>query len=215
MMGLNISFKFLEQYQLYGQVVLDEFNLTQMRKGLGWWGNKQGFQIGFKHLDLFGIKNLYFQAEYNYVRPYTYSHGSPQQNYAHFNQPLAHPFGANFVEGLGFLSYKYKRWQIDLKGMAATIGKDTINSKYNVGQNIFLSYTTRGKEYFNNIYQGNKTQFMQAEIKFSYFIIPGLNLRLEAGLIQRSVRTDFGYINETPYVYLGLKTSMYNFYRDF
>jgi len=216
MMGLNVSYAFFGKYKLYAQLVLDEFNLSQMRKMNGWWANKQGVQFGFKHLNLFGIRNLSFQAEYNWVRPYTYQHGSPQQSYTHFNQALAHPFGANFAEGIGIVSYKYKRWQIDLKGIVATIGKDTVGfSAYNVGQNIFLSYTTRAKEYGNNILQGNKHHFAQGEIKFTYFIIPGLNLRLEAGYIQRYQKSDFGYLNETPYVYLGLKTSMYNFYRDF
>ena len=215
LIGLNMSFKFLQQYKIYAQLVLDELNLTEIRKRNRWWGNKQGFQFGLKHQDMFGIKNLSLQLEYNYVRPFTYSHGSPQQNYSHFNQALAHPFGANFSEGLGMLSYKHKRWQIDLKGIVAAIGKDTLGSSYSVGQNIFLSYTLHGVDYGHNILQGNRTTFMQGEIKFSYFIIPGLNLRLEAGFIQRYAKSDFGYLNESPYVYLGIKTSMYNFYRDF
>jgi len=215
LMGLNSSFKFLQQYKLYGQVVIDEFNLQQIRGNKGWWGNKQGFQLGFKHLNLFGIKNLSFQAEYNYVRPYTYSHGSPQQNYSHYNQPLAHPFGANFTETLGFLTYKYKRLQIDLKGTYAVIGKDTANSPYSVGQNIFLSYNLRPYDNGHYITQGVKTTFAQGELKFTYFIIRGLNLRLEAGYIQRYLKNDHGYFNQTPFIYIGIKTSMYNFYRDF
>ncbi|HXB40408.1 MAG TPA: hypothetical protein VNZ49_07685 [Bacteroidia bacterium] len=215
LMGLNASYKFLQRYKIYGQVVIDEFNLVEIRKFTRWWANKQGFQIGAKCIDLFGIKNLSFQAEYNYVRPFTYSHGSPQQNYAHYNQPLAHPFGANFSEGLGIITYKHKRWQLDFKGIIATIGKDTAGSAFSVGQNIFLSYTLRGKDYGNNILQGNKTHFAQGEIKFTYFIIPGLNLRLEAGYIQRYEKSDLGYLNQSPYVYLGIKTSMYNFYRDY
>jgi len=213
--GMNTSYKFLQQYKFYGQVVIDEFNFQQIKAQNGWWGNKQGFQLGFKHLDLFGIKNLSAQVEYNWVRPYTYSHGSPQQNYSHFNQPLAHPFGANFTETLGFLSYKHNRWQIDLKGMYAEIGKDTTNSNYSVGQNIFLSYNDRGFDSGNRMTQGIKYYYAQGEIKFTYFVIPGLNLRLEAGFIQRYIKSATGYFNETPFVYLGIKTSMYNFYRDF
>jgi hypothetical protein len=217
LLGLNSSCKFLKNYKLYGQVVIDEFNLAQIRLKKHWWGNKQGFQIGFKYQNVFGIKNLSLQAEYNYVRPYTYSHGSPQQNYSHFNQPLAHPFGANFTESLGFLSYKHERWQIDLKGTYAVIGKDTAGSSYSVGQNIFLSYNLRGNnnEYGHLIMQGVKTTFAQGEIKFSYFVIRGLNLRFEAGYIQRYLKNDHGYFNQTPFVYIGIKTSMYNFYRDF
>ncbi|HWY38831.1 MAG TPA: hypothetical protein VNY73_09750 [Bacteroidia bacterium] len=215
LMGLNTSFKFLGRYKLYGQVVIDEFNYEQIRMFKHWWGNKQGFQVGFKYLNVFGVKNLSLQGEFNYVRPYTYSHGSPQQNYSHFNQPLAHPFGANFTESLGFLSYKYKRWQVDVKGCYAVIGKDTANSAYSVGQNIFLSYNLRPYDYGHLIMQGVKTTFVQGELKFTYFIIRGLNLRLEAGYIQRYLKNDHGYFNQTPFFYVGLKTALYNFYRDF
>jgi hypothetical protein len=216
LLGLNTSFKFLENYKIYGQVIVDEFNYSLIKNRHGWWGNKQGFQLGFKYLNVFGIKNLSIQAEYNYVRPYTYSHGSPQQNYSHFNQPLAHPFGANFTESIGSISYKHKKWQVDLKGTYAIIGKDTVGSPYSVGQNIFLSYNLRPHyDFGHEITQGVKTTFAQAELKFTYFIIRGLNLRLEAGYIQRYIQNDHGYLNQTPFVYLGIKTSMYNFYRDF
>lgn len=216
LLGFNTSYKFLQNYKLYGQIIIDEFNLEQIKTGKHWWGNKQGFQVGLKYQNVFGIKNLSFQAEYNYVRPYTYSHGSEQQNYSHFNQPLAHPFGANFTESLGFLSYKYKRCQFDLKGIYAVIGKDTANSRYSVGQNIFLSYDLRpSNDYGHLIMQGVKTTFAQGEVKFTYFVIRGLNLRLEAGYIQRYLKNDHGYLNQTPFIYLGIKTSMYNFYRDF
>ena len=215
LIGLNTSFKFLQHFKLYGQVVIDEFNYELLKNNRGWWGNKQGFQGGFKYLDVFGIKNLSFQAEYNYVRPYTYSHGSPQQNYSHYNQPLAHPLGANFKEALGFLTYRYKQLQIDLKGLYAEIGKDTLNSKYSMGQNIFLSYISRPYDNGHYMLQGVRTTLAQGEIKFTYFVIRGLNLRLEAGYIQRYLKNDHGYFNQTPFVYIGIKTSMYNFYRDF
>ncbi|MHB8258736.1 MAG: hypothetical protein ACYDCN_00170 [Bacteroidia bacterium] len=60
-----------------------------------------------------------------------------------------------------------------------------------------------------------KYNFIQAEFKFTYFLIRGLNLRIEAGIIERYVQADNGYLNATPYVYAGIKTSMYNFYRDY
>jgi hypothetical protein len=215
LLGFNTSYKFLEMFKLYGQVVLDEFNLPEIKARRGWWGNKQGFQLGLKHIDAFGIKNLSVQGEFNWVRPYTYSHASEQQNYSNYNQPLAHPLGANFYELLGFVSYKYKRMQFDLKGMYAIIGKDTSAAHGNIGQNIFLSYDTRNAEYGNYVGQGVKTNFMQGEIKFTYFIIPGLNLRLELGYIQRHLQNTLGYSKDMPYIYLGIKTSMYNLYRDF
>jgi hypothetical protein len=215
LLGFNTSLKFLQRFKMYGQVVIDEFNLAAMKAGKGWWGAKQGWQLGLKCLNLFGIKNLSVKAEYNAVRPYTYSHGSPQQNYANDNQPLAHPFGANFQEGVGIITYRHGRWQLDAKAIYAVIGKDTADSRYSVGQNIFLSYDLRSFDYGNKMAQGVKYNFMQGELKFTYFILRGLNMRLEAGVIQRYLQNDRGYLNEAPFVYLGLKTSMYNFYRDY
>lgn len=214
-LGFNTSVKFLKHYKLYGQVVLDEFNLQYIRAHTGWWANKQGFQLGVKYIDAFRIKNLSLQAEFNWVRPYTYSHASEQQNYTQFNQPLAHPFGSNFQEVLGIISYKRKSWQLDLKGIYAIIGKDSSTTTSDVGQNIFLSYDLRNHDFGNYVGQGIKYNFMQGEIKFSYFLIPGLNMRAEIGLIERYVKATDGYEHATPFIYAGIKTSMYNFYRDY
>ncbi len=215
LLGFNFSWKFLQQYKIYGQVILDEFNFQQMKLREGWWGDKQGFQIGFKHLDLFGIKNLTLQSEFNWIRPFTYSHGNEQQNYSQFNQPLAHPFGANFYEIPTFLTYRFKRSQIDLKCIYAVIGKDSSNLHGDIGQNIFLSYNLRSFEYGNNVTQGIQNNFFQGELKFTWFVLPGINMRIETGIIQRFMSNTQGYLREDPYIYLGIKTSMYNFYRDF
>ena len=213
MMGFNISGKLFNTLKLYTQIVADEFYLKEVRARKGWWGNKQGLQVGAKYINAFNIKGLSFQAEYNVVRPYTYSHGSVQQNYSHFNQPLAHPFGANFKESLGFISYRTNRWMLSIQGLSAVIGIDTMGS--NMGQNIFLSYTSRPYEYGHKTTQGNKLRLLQSDIRFTYYLIPQLNLRAEVGYIQRSIKDDFIYEMQAPYIYFGLKTSIHQFYRDF
>ena len=215
LMGFNTSLKLAHRVKLYGQVIIDEFNLDYIRAHTGWWANKQGFQLGAKYMDAFGIKNLSLQGEFNYVRPYTYSHASEQQNYSQFNQPLAHPFGANFYELLGFVSYKHKNWQVDLKGLYAVIGRDSASAKSDVGQNIFLSYDLHPNDFGNYVGQGVKYTLMQAELKFTYFLIRGLNMRLETGMIERYIQANDGYLYACPYIYAGIKTSMSNFYRDY
>jgi hypothetical protein len=213
MMGLNISGKIFGSLKLYAQGVADEFYLKEIRARKGWWANKQGWQLGAKYINAFKVKGLTLQAEYNEVRPYTYSHGSVQQNYSNYGQALAHPFGANFKEYLGFVSYRANRWMVSLQGLAATIGMDTLNS--NLGQNIFLSYTTRPYEYGHKTTQGNKRQLMQSDIRFTYYVIPQMNLRLELGYIQRSIKDDIGNELQSPYIYLGIKTSIHQVYKDF
>lgn len=213
MMGLNISGKLFGCLKLYAQGVADEFFLKEIRAKKGWWANKQGWQLGAKYINAFNVKGLTIQAEYNEVRPYTYTHGSVQQNYTHYGQALAHPFGANFKEYLGFVSYRANRWMISAQGLSAIIGMDTLNS--NLGQNIFVSYTTRPYEYGHKTTQGNKRQLLQSDIRFTYYILPQMNLRVELGYIQRSVKDDLGYELQSPYIYLGIKTSIHQFYKDF
>ena len=213
MMGLNLSVKLFKCLKLYAQGVADEFYFKEIKAGNGWWANKQGWQFGAKYINAFKVKGLTLQAEYNEVRPYTYSHGSVQQNYSNYGQPLTHPLGANFREYLGFASYRANRWMLSFQGMSATVGKDTMGS--NLGQNVFLSYTTRPYEYGHHTTQGNKTQLLQSDIKFTYYAIPQLNLRLELGYIQRSIKDDLGYELQSPYIYIGIKTSIHQFYRDY
>jgi hypothetical protein len=213
MIGLNLSINFLKKFKWYTQIVLDEFFLKEIRARKGWWANKQGIQTGIKHLNTFGINNLSTQVEFNWVRPYTYTHGSPDQSYTHFNQALAHPFGANFSELILLASYHKNKLLISSKLIFSEIGKDSTSGS-NIGQNIFLSYTTRNNEYGNFTGQGVKTSFMHAEIKFNYCLVPDLNLRIEAGMIQRVLKNENGFDRRTPFFFLGLKTDLYNFYRD-
>ena len=106
--GIDLKGNFLSHFLVYTQVMLDEFRLRPLLAGKGDWTNKFAFQLGGKYIDAFTVPNLDIQAEFNLARPYTYSHeasatvSAGQTNYAHFSQPLAHPLGGNFMEGLGY-----------------------------------------------------------------------------------------------------------------
>jgi hypothetical protein len=142
LIGIDYKINIGHQGQLYGQVLIDEFVLSQIKSGKGWWANKQGLQFGGKIIDVFNVKNLDIQGEVNYVRPFTYSHSDSVANYTHYNQPLAHPLGANFGELIGILHYQPKpRWTGELKLIYFNQGLDTANS--NFGGNIFLLNQTR------------------------------------------------------------------------
>lgn len=100
LIGLDFKANVARRFQFYGQVLLDEFFLKEIRAGNGWWANKFGVQVGGKYINAFGLKNLDLQGEMNFVRPFTYSHFDSVSNYTHYNQPMAHPLGANFVSTL-------------------------------------------------------------------------------------------------------------------
>jgi hypothetical protein len=214
-MGINFNAKILKKLKLYAQLGLDEFFLKEIRLRRGWWANKQAWQLGAKYINAFNLKGLSLQAEYNEVRPYTYTHGLPEQNYAHYRMPLAHPFGANFRELLGFVNYRKNNWAVSGQLMYALIGKDSLSPKSNIGQNISLSYTTRPFEFGHFTGQGIQNEIMQSTLKFTYYIIPAMNLRLELMYIQRSEKNARGYELQNPFFFVGIKTSFWNSYKDF
>lgn len=210
--GFSFKIKLFKKQQLYGQVLLDEFLLKEVKAQNGWWANKQAFQAGFKSFDLFKIKRLNFQTEFNYVRPYTYAHGSVQQNYGHFNQPLAHPLGANFMESASFLNYRYKRLFIEGKCVYAIYGadKDTVNH----GKNIFISYANRPNEYGNYTGQGLKTALITASLRGAYILDSRMNLKIELGAAYR-IEHNEQTTNSIPYIFIGIRTDLCNLYDDY
>ena len=211
MLGLNLSFAFSANHVLYGQLALDEFLLKEVKDGNGWHGNKQAFQLGYKGFNL-GLKNLGFQTEFSYVRPFMYQHLTTLQNYAHYNEALAHPLGANFWESVSFLTYRYKRINFSAQVMYAIAGRDT--GSVNYGGNIFKNYYDRPSNYGNEHLQGLETTTLFTDLKIQYLINPKTNMNVEFGVINRTLTNDLQE-QKTTWVYLGLRTALYNYYYDF
>ncbi len=182
LVGLDFKYDFLNSFSLYGQILLDEFNFKILKEDATWWANKYGLQLGFKYIDVLGIDNLDFNYEYNMVRPYTYSHRDKVTTYSHFNQPLAHPLGANFRENIFVLNYSpFYRLNIEAKALYAMQGEDF--NEYSQGGNILRSYNLRpvaddGKtqDYGYKIGNGLKRNISQFSLKMSYMFLHNCNL---------------------------------------
>jgi len=209
LLGLDFKWNILHTAQLYGQVVLDEFKLSEIRSGNGWWSNKQAVQLGVKYVDVAGIRNLDVQAELNYIRPYTYQHASPYTAYTHYMQPLAHPMGANLTEVLGVLNYQplprlhlvakafYTEQGLDYgynaAGQLITAGplvsvdglgnQITTGRIANYGGNPLMPYEPHPMDFGNRTGQGNKSRLVHADFTATYQ--PRLNLFLDATLVAR------------------------------
>lgn len=219
-LGFNTKINISNQIQIYGQFMLDNLALSEENKPKN---TRFGYQFGakiFNALSLFSkLKNhnLYAQAEYNMVSPFSYTSQYAWQNYSHLNQALAHPLGANFSEILGVLEYSYKDFSIELKYNYATKGLDYNN--YNFGGDIFAlndftipveisgSYTGEAAQGLESIIQ-NKT------VKLSFLINPRTNLRIFAELYIRNLENT-ETISESKYISFGIKTNLRNFYYDF
>lgn len=174
-LGLNAKWNPVKGISLYGQLVLDEFKLSEVKKQSGWWANKFGGQIGVKYINVMNIDHLDIQVEYNVVRPYTYAHRDtllslPQysiSSYSHSNQPLAHPLGANFREWLIIARYKpVNKIYIQAKALLTNYGDDGPGENW--GGNILLPLETREQDYGNVIGQGIKTHVMAMNVDASY-----------------------------------------------
>jgi hypothetical protein len=186
LLGLDFKWNIKHRAQLYGQLVLDEFKLSEIRAGNGWWANKQAFQLGGKLLDVAGVRNLDLQLEFNYIRPFTYQHESQYTNYQHYQQPLAHPMGANISELLGILSYQpLPRLNLVGKFFYTVQGVDAQapSATNNYGSNVLRSYNTRPMEYGYRVGTGDKNRLLHADFTATYQ--PRLNLFLDATLIAR------------------------------
>jgi len=165
--GLDFKANIAHRGQLYGQLLIDEFVLKQVRAQTGWWGNKYGIQLGGKAINIFDISNLDLQGEFNFVRPFTYSHYELVANYTHYNQPLAHPLGAGFAEFTGILRYQPKpKWNTQLKMILFTQGTDS--SGQNLGNNIFLNSDSRPFDYGYSIPSGLKSNGFNTSLTASY-----------------------------------------------
>jgi len=212
LLGINVSYKLADRYIIYGQLMLDEFKLHEVLAGNGWWGNKQAFQLGAKAFDLFNIRSLYVQTEFNFVRPYTYSHRASIQNYGHYNQALAHPIGANFWESVSIINYNYKRFFAEYKLNYIVYGADSAG--VNFGKDIFKSYEDHPYNYNNFVGQGVKTNVVFNDLRISYLINPRTNFNISIGVTDRLEITDLSR-KHSSYFYVGIRTSLHNFYYDF
>jgi hypothetical protein len=211
LLGANVKVKINSRNILYGQIMLDEFILSEVRKGKGWWGNKQGLQGGFKSFNVLRVKNLNIQSELNFVRPYTYQHRSNGTSYSDYNQPLAHPFGANFIESVSLVNYRWNNFFVEAKLLYSEIGVDAFG---NDGNNVYNNYTVHGEEYGHHILDGIRTTLIYKELRINYLINPKINLNVELGVRDRDYKNAFSNLN-SRFVYFGLRTSLENYYFDF
>ncbi len=207
--GLDYKMNIGHQGQLYGQFLLDEFVLKEIKAGRGWWGNKFGIQFGGKVIDVFDIKNLDIQGEVNVVRPFTYSHSDSIANYTHYNQPLAHPLGANFSELIGIVRYQPKpKWTAQLKVIVFSQGVDTGSSNY--GGNIFLLNSTRSLgDYGYTIANEVRANGLNASAWVGYEVVE--NLFIDASLMYRRYHAAAATIqsrNSTMFT-IGLRLNMF------
>ena len=195
--GMDSKWNIGHSLLLYGQLVLDEFVLSEVKSGNGWWANKFGGQLGLKYINVIGIDNLDVQLEYNVARPYMYAHQDTYTNYAHYRQSLGHPLGGNFKEVVTIIKYQpLNRLFITAQLNLANYGDDTADSNW--GKYVMKSYNSREQEYGNEIGQGVGTKLTYGELTLSYmwkhnlfFDINGIFRKLDSDLDERDEKMTY------------------------
>jgi hypothetical protein len=190
--GMDFKWNVVKGVSAYGQFVLDEFVLDNVKAGNGWWANKYGIQAGLKYFDAFGVSNLDLQAETNIVRPYTYSHGTRHGSYSNYLQPIAHPLGANFKEFIGIARYQpLPRLNLTGKLIYVQTGRDTLTANW--GGDILKNNITREKDFGNTLSQGVKNNILLASFTASWQLTH--NMFIDAALVIRKSESPVAQFN--------------------
>lgn len=206
LLGLDIKWNAFRGVSFYGQLVLDEFLLDEIKAGDGWWANKYAIQTGVKYIDAFTVSNLDVQAEFNVVRPYTFSHYSQYGSYSNYRQPIGHPLGANFSEWVGIVRYQpIARLNLIAKVFYADIGRDDVGQNW--GSDILKNSNTREQEYGNTIGQGNANTILFADFTASYMLKH--NFFIDVKQIVRNSKSDLpAYNSNTSLTSVALRWNM-------
>ena len=200
LVGANAKYNFARRFQLYGQLLLDEFHLNELIvKREGWWANKFAVQLGIKYIDAFNVDNLDIKFESNRVRPYTYGHRTIA-SYSHANQSLAHPLGANLQEYIFSLSYYINpRIRLSTSNYYINQGLDTEEQYY--GSDILRLSSERFQERGNNLLQGTTSTTFLSQNKLSFEI--STNYFLDLNFIYRNQKTDATSLNGKNLLFSG------------
>jgi hypothetical protein len=225
-LGFTARYLAARRFAFHTQIYMDDFLMSDVRNDIdsllvklglrkerkytnyASFLNKFGIQLGMNHVDLFGIKNLDFNIEGTWVRPFTYTHYdtsgaglAPAASYMHYGQPLAHPLGANFREYLFELQYQpHVNWL--LKTVYITARQGMNREGVNMGSNIALDYTTRIGDYGHVFLQGDlrKSALMQAVASWQW--MPGMWLDVNYLLRNETLRDTS---NKSSVITLGLR----------
>lgn len=207
LLGGALNIKAGRNTLFYLQVMLDEFLLKQVRAGDGWYANKQAFQFGVVARDAFRQQGLTLRAEWNVVRPFMYTHSDTRQNYAHFGQPLAHPYGSNFQEVLGHAEWSRGRWLHGLRASMAWLGRDT---DYSYGNNIFRPESDRRpgqvgvRDYGYRIGNEEPYTVLHAEARSGWLLDASTGTRAEAAVLFRSRALEGGETHQAVVLRAGI-----------
>ncbi len=216
--GFDFKINIPKHVQMYGQLLLDEFNFKKEFSTPGkskvyslfhprkWWGNKFAAQFGIKYIDAFGVDHLDLQLEANMARPYTYSHYDTITSWTHYNQPLAHPLGANFKEIIFQVKYQpIQKLFLSSRFIYDNKGED--DDTTNWGGNPLKVYGTFEREFGNTTAQGVNAKTFYVDFVATYE--PWHNIFVDFSYVYRKKKSeDIARNLQTHFMNLSLRWSI-------
>lgn len=202
LLGLTAKVSLFKHVSVYGQFACDDFNRNSDSAKTH---NRFAYQAGLKFLQQFKNGNLFLLSEFNHINKYTYCPTVTHQSYSAFNEPLAHPLGADVNELVLLIRYSYKDFFIQLKlTSVSTIAKKSI-----VGRNILEDI-----DYTNDLPAPNNYIDVNVDnlnFETGIFINQKNKLQVVAGIHFRTYTSTAN----TNYIYVALRTPLSNIYNDF
>ncbi len=213
LLGFDFKWNALKGVSFYGQFMLDEFVINNIRDANGWWANKFAVQVGGKYIDAFGLSNLDLQGEVNIIRPYTYSHHTVFGSYTNYLQPIAHPQGANLKEIAAIVRYQpLGRLNVTGKVVYTDLGRDLEGENW--GGDILKDNSTREMEFDNTIGQGVPNDILFGSLTASWQLKH--NLFVDASVVVRESKSpEAMYDNNTSITSLALRWNIAQRLYDF
>ena len=214
--GLDFKANLLHQVQLYGQYLFDNLDGQQGSSGSDGWGNRHAYQLGAKYVDVLGVKNLDLQAEFNQVRPFTYSGPDSITSFTHYRQSLAHPMGGNLREVIGILRYQPLK-KLYLFGRVNYWRQGLDSARYNFGSQTEKPNTsvneggTRLRDNGYPMFAGINSQGLNGSFTASYELKE--NLFFDLGLMYRIYDKADAAKTTTTVITGGLRWNMFR--RDY
>ncbi len=200
----NVHYK---TFVAYGQLLVDKWSFSNVAD------RRFGWQAGLRTYDLFLNKIKWLKlkalAEYNYVAPYTYQSVFWNQNYAHYNQALAHPLGAGFNEKVLLLDLRLLNLSVKYKYTLANVIACEPDCDYNAGTDIFdtgpVLEAAEAQEFTDRIIHNS--------VIFEFYMHSSSGLRFYIGFDRRNAGDNNLYSG--TYTFFGIKTGIGNLYYDF
>jgi hypothetical protein len=204
--GLDLKANVAKKLQFYSQIFINEFHIHELlHYNDGSFANKQALQFGGKYINVLGVKNLDLQIEYNLIRPFTYTNFDSVTNNTHYNQPLAHPLGANVKELIMIARYQpIPKLYITGKIIAFKQGLDSAG--VNMGGNIFRSYDSRTRDYGFFIGTGISVKSTTASLNISYELFE--NAFLDFNAAHRTYNVQWQPNSGTSFYSLGFRLNL-------